>query len=253
VPFFGHKTRREREWDEVRAAAQDDLVALGDDIRSLDVDIQMPGVSAEAKQRYEQALQAYQRASQIFDRAKRPEDLASMSETLEEGRYAMAYAKSVLEGRPPPERRPPCFFDPRHGPSTEDVQWAPPGGSARPVPACAADALRIKEGFEPHGRQVTVNGRPTEYWNAPRHYGPWAGGYFNGFGGGGLLQTLLVGSALGAGLGLGEELVGGLFGGDGDGWGDGDGDGWGDGGDGDFGGDGGDWGGDGGDFGGGDW
>ena len=34
------KTRREREWDEVRESAQDDLVALGDDIRSLDVDIQ---------------------------------------------------------------------------------------------------------------------------------------------------------------------------------------------------------------------
>jgi len=249
LPFFGHKTRREREWEEVRTSAQDDLVALGDDIRSLDVDIQMPGVSDEAKQRYEQALEAYQRASQIFDRAKRPEDLAPVSETLEEGRFAMAYAKAVLEGRPPPERRPPCFFDPRHGPSVEEVQWAPPGGSLRPVPACAADALRIKEGFQPHGRQVTVDGRPTDYWNAPRHYGPWAGGYFNGFGGGGLLQTLLVGSALGAGLGLGEELVGGLFGdgdGDGDGAGDGggDGDGWGDGDGGDFGGDGGDFGGD---------
>jgi hypothetical protein len=250
LPFFGHKSRRQREWEEVRASAQDDLVALGEDIRALDVDIQMPGVSAQARQRYEQALEAYQRASGIFDRAKRPEDLAPVSETLEEGRYAMAYTKALLEGQPPPERRPPCFFDPRHGPSTEDVEWAPPSGSPRPVPACAADALRIKEGFQPHGRQVTVDGRPTDYWNAPRHYGPWAGGYFNAFGGGGLLQTLLVGSALGAGLGLGEDLVGGLFGdgdGDGDGWGDGDGGGdGGDGGDGDDG-DGGD-----GDFGGGD-
>ena len=162
LPIFGHKSRREREWEEVRASAEDDLVALGDDIRSLDVDIQMPGVTDEAKQRYEQALEAYQRASGIFDRAKRPDDLAPVSETLEEGRFAMAYAKALLEGRPPPERRPPCFFDPRHGPSTEDVQWAPPGGSVRPVPACAADALRIKEGFQPHGRQVTVDGRPTD-------------------------------------------------------------------------------------------
>jgi hypothetical protein len=119
------------------------------------------------------------------------------------------------------------------------VQWAPPGGSVRPVPACAADALRIKEGFQPHGRQVTVDGRPTDYWNAPRHYGPMMGGYFNGFGGGGLLSTLLMGSALGAGLGLGAEAVGELFGGDGDGDGDG---GWGGDGDGD-----GSWGGDGGD------
>ncbi len=249
MPFLGHKSRHEREWEEVRASAQEDLVALGDDIRSLDIDIQMQGVTDEAKQRYEQALEAYQRASDVFDKAKQPEDLAPVSETLEEGRFAMAYTKALLEGKPPPERRPPCFFDPRHGPSTEDVDWAPPGGAPRQVPACAADALRITEGFEPHGRQVTVNGRPTDYWNAPRHYGPWAGGYFNGFGGGGLLHSLLVGSALGAGLGFGAAAVGGLFG-DGDGDGDGDGGGWGDGGDG---GDGGGFGGDGGgggDFGG---
>jgi hypothetical protein len=257
MPFFGHKFRHEREWDEVRASAQDDLVTLGDEIRALDVDIAMPGVSAETKQRYDQALQAYQRASQIFDRARRPEDLAPVSETLEEGRYAMAYAKALLDGQPPPERRPPCFFDPRHGPSTQDVEWAPPGGSPRPVPACAADAIRVKEGFAPHGRQVQVNGRPTEYWNAPGHFGPMMGGYYSGFGGGSLVSTLLMGSALGAGLGLGGDLVGGLFGdgGDGDGGDGGDGGDSGDGGDGGFGGDGGDggdggFGGDGGDFGG---
>ena len=256
MPFLGHKFKHEREWDEVRAAAQEDLIALGEDIRALDLDIQMPGVSDEATQRYEQALQAYQRASQIFDRAERPEDLAPVSETLEEGRYAMAYAKALVQGKPPPERRAPCFFDPRHGPSTEDVEWAPPGGVRRPVPACAADAVRIKDGFAPHGRQVPVNGRQTDYWNAPGYYGPMMGGYFTGFGGGGLLNTLLMGSALGAGLGIGEGIVGDMFGGDGDGDGDG-GDGQGDGsdgGDGGWGDGGGDGGGDfgGGDFGGGD-
>lgn len=245
--FFGHKSRREREWEEVRSSAQDDLVALGDEVRSLDIDIQMPSVSEPAKQRYEQALQAYQRASEIFDRAKRPEDLAPVSETLEEGRYAMSCANALLAGKEPPERRAPCFFDPRHGPSTEEVDWSPPGGAPRPVPACAADAVRIKDGFEPHGRQVPVNGRMTDYWNAPRHYGPYAGGYFNGFGGGGLVKGLLVGSALGAGLGFGAAGLGEMFDGgdDGGGWGEGDGDGgddggWDDGGGGD-------------DFGGGDW
>jgi uncharacterized membrane protein YgcG len=240
--FLGRKSRREREWEEVQGQAKDDLVALGDDIRALDLDIQMPNASAEAKQRYEQALEAYQRASQIFDHAKQPEDLGPVSSTLEEGRYAMAATKALLEGKEPPERRPPCFFDPRHGPSTTDVDWAPPGGASRAVPACAADALRVKEGFEPHGRQVMVNGRPTEYWNAPRHYAPWAGGYFGGLGGG-LLGTLLIGSALGAGLGLGEEMMDGLFDGDdgGDGgWDDGGGSDGGDFGGGDFGG-GGDW------------
>jgi hypothetical protein len=176
VPFLGHKFKHEREWEEVRASAQDDLVALGDDIRALDVDIQMPDVSADAKQRYEQALEAYQRASEIFDRAKHPEDLAPMTETLEEGRYAMAYAKALLEGKDPPERRAPCFFDPRHGPSTEDVEWAPPGGSprprtwsgrpraARPAPSPRAQRTRSASGrvlLHTGGKSASTGARPT--------------------------------------------------------------------------------------------
>ncbi|MGI8803944.1 MAG: hypothetical protein ACR2KV_17575 [Solirubrobacteraceae bacterium] len=249
--FLGHKSRREREWEEVRDQARDDLVSLGEDIRSLDVDVQMKGVSADALERYNQALEAYDRANKVFERARRPEDLAPVSETLEEGRYAMLAAKAHLEGRRPPERRPPCFFDPRHGPSTDEVEWAPEGGAPRPVPACKADALRVQEGFSPHGRQVLVNGRPTEYWNAPAHYAPWAGGYFGGFGGGGMMQGLLMGSLMGGAIGLaGGGLLDGVFGDDDGGWGgdDGGGGGWGGGGD-----DGGGWGGgDGGDFGGGD-
>jgi len=65
-------------------------------------------------------------------------------------------------------------------------------GAVRPEPACAADALRIAEGFQPHGRQVAVNGRPANYGDVRGHFGPWAGGYFNGFGGRGLLSTLRV-------------------------------------------------------------
>jgi hypothetical protein len=53
----------------------------------------------------------------------------------------------------------------------------------------------------------TVDGRPTDYWNAPRPYGPWADGYFKGFGGG-VLESLIIGSALGVGLGLGAEAIG---------------------------------------------
>lgn len=226
MAIFGIKTRRDREWEEVRDHARDDLVTLGDDIRALDVDAQMPDAKPDAKQRYDQAVEAYTRANQVFERARRPEDLSAMTSALEEGRYAMECAKALFEGRQPPERRPPCFFDPRHGPSTEDVEWAPPGGAPRQVPACAADALRLREGFDPHSRQVVVDGRPTEYWNAPGYYGPWAGGYFSGFGGGGLLPGLLVGSLLGGslGFGMGEMFGGAAYGdygdyGDGGDWG----------------------------------
>ena len=134
-----------------------------------------------------------------------------MSAALEAGRFSMASAKAILEGRPVPERRPPCFFDPRHGPSVEDVEWAPPDGAPRMVPACAADAQRVHDGLEPESRQVLAGagGRMTPYWNAPGYYGPWAGGYFGGFPMGGLFTGLLLGSFLGGGWGGYPVYVGG--------------------------------------------
>jgi hypothetical protein len=254
--IFGARRRRrerERELAEVKTVAQEDLIALGEDIRALDIDTSMPGTDPEAARHHAEAVDAYQRAARILDRAARPQDLAGMSAALEAGRFSMASARAILEGRPPPERRPPCFFDPRHGPSTEDVEWTPPGGIPRTVPACAADAQRVRDGVDPESRQVlTGMGRPVPYYNAPGYYAPFMGGYFGGFGGmGGLFTGFLLGSALG-GWG-GYPVYVGDGGGEGDGGGDGGGEGDGGGGDaGDAGGDwgGGDWGG--GDFGGGD-
>ena len=139
---------------------------------------------------------------------------------LEEGRFEMASAKALLEGRRIPERTPPCFFDPRHGPSTREVEWAPAGGVPRAVPACEADALRVEEGGDPDIREIAVDGARVPYWNAPAHYGPWAGGYFGSFGG--LFPGLLVGSMLGGSLfsagdahaGSGADDVGDVGGGD---------------------------------------
>jgi hypothetical protein len=245
---FGARRRRrerERELAEVKTVAQEDLIALGEDIRALDIDTSMPGADPEAARHHAEAVDAYQRAARILDRATRPQDLAGMSAALEAGRFSMTSARAILEGRPPPERRPPCFFDPRHGPSTEDVEWTPPGGIPRTVPACAADAQRIRDGVDPESRQVlTGTGGRVPYYNAPGNYAPFLGGYFGGFGGmGGLFTGFLLGSALG---GWGYPAFGGGDGGDGSGDGGGEGDGGGDAGD-----TGGDWGG--GDWGGGDW
>jgi hypothetical protein len=242
------EAERRRELEEVKQVAQEDLVALGDDIRALDLDTSMPDADPEAVRHYTEAVDQYQKAANALDQARRVEDLAPVSAALEAGRYEMSATKAILEGRPVPERRPPCFFDPRHGPSVEDVEWAPPGGQPRMVPACAADAQRIHDGLEPESRQVLAGagGGMTPYWNAPGYYGPWAGGYFGGFPMGGLFTGLLLGSFLGGGWGGYPVYVGGDGG---DGGGDGGDAGGGDWGGGDFGG-GGDWGG--GDFGGGD-
>jgi hypothetical protein len=227
------KRRRQNAIDfrEVKEAAREDLVALADDVQGLEHKVE--GNDA-AKRDYLAALDRYAQASSAFDRAVTPDQLAPVAESLDEGRYLMASAEARLEGNEPPERRPACFFDPRHGPSVRDVEWTPPGGQPRVVPACAADAVRIEEGEEPQSRHVLVGGQPMPYWAA----GPMYGGYFGGFFPGLLVGELLMGGGLG-GFGWGGGYDGGSSDGD-----------FGGGGLGDFGG--GDFGGGGGDGGGGD-
>jgi hypothetical protein len=246
----GRRRQREQQEDiaDLRRVATDDLVALGGDIRALDLDVEMPGASPEAKQRYGEAVEAYTRAEAALERARSSKDFEPIGKELEEGRYDIAAARALLQGEQPPERRAPCFFDPRHGPSVADVEWAPADGEPRPVPVCAADAVRLQEGEEPMSREIELGGRRMPYWQAPGQFAPfYAGGMFGGFGG--LATGLLFGSMLGGAMygGWGAEDAhadaGGFGGGD---FGGGDFGGGGFGG-GDFGGGGG-----GGDFGGGD-
>ena len=226
------KKRRLREEEarqvaEVKEAALDDLVALGEDLRALDLDVSMPNVDAAAKNDYVTALDAYQSASERLDQARYLNEIEPIVRTIDDGRYAIACSRARLEGKPLPERRPPCFFDPRHGMSVRDVMWAPPGAMARDVPACEEDARLVESGQDPAGREVNVGGRSTPYWNAPGYYGPWAGAYFGGFG---LFEGMLLGSMLGGmgpfGWGMGGwggHSDGGGSGGDfGGGWGGGD-------------------------------
>jgi hypothetical protein len=218
VAFLVFRTVQRRrqarvELDEVKAAAHDDLIALADDVQKLEQPVES---NPEAKKEYEAALDDYGKASAAYDSATRAKQLDSVASALGEGRYHMTAAEALLAGKRPPERRPPCFFDPRHGPSTRDVEWAPPGGAPRLVPACEADAQAVERGEEPASREVVSGGRQVPYWNAPRYFGPWAGGYFMPFGGWGFLSGLFVGDLLGGSYGGwsygGGGAVGGGFG-----------------------------------------
>ncbi|HEV3407373.1 MAG TPA: hypothetical protein VG079_01690 [Gaiellaceae bacterium] len=195
VAFFALRARRREsgELAAVRGEAADDLLELGEDIRALDLDVQARDLDAATRGDYERALEAYERADRALKTARHPDDLEKVSAALEEGRFAIASTRARIEGRELPERRPPCFFDPRHGPSVRDVEWAPPGGTARAVPACAADAQRIEEGQDPDTREFVVGGRRVPHWDAPPAYGPYAGGFFSPFG---FLPGLLIGSML---------------------------------------------------------
>lgn len=89
--------------------------------------------------------------------------------------------------------------------ATADVQWAPPGGTVRPVPACAAHTARVNAGEAPDTRMVATDQGPQPYWNAGLAYAPWAGGYFGVTGG--VLGGLLVGTMLGSLLSTPEAFA----------------------------------------------
>jgi hypothetical protein len=206
--FAGARARRRRREREeqlagVKRAATEDLVALGDDIRALDLDVRMPGADGAAVADYERAVNGYDAANRRLSTARTLEDLRGLGEQLEDARFAMASAKARLAGKPVPERRPPCFFDPRHGPSVTEARWAPPGGAPRGVPVCAACAAAIADGREPNARTVEVAGAQRPWWQAPTPYAGYYGGYFAPFGGfgGGFLGGLLVGDLLGSSFG----------------------------------------------------
>src|ERR687890_1450547 len=249
------ESRRAADLEGVRRVADEDVTRFGEELQRLDTDMLAEPLDEAARQDYQRALDSYESAKESLDRVRAAEDIRHVTEALEDGRYAVACVRARTSGQPLPVRRPPCFFNPAHGPSTTDIEWAPPGGQPRKVPVCAADADRVSQGAEPDVRTVPQGVGRVPYWQGGPAYSPWASGYFAGYATSGLLPTFLLMGMLSPGwIGGGDPF----YDNDGDG-GDG-GDGGGDGGDygggGDFGDGGGgfDFGGDGGgfDFGGGD-
>ena len=144
--------------------AFEDVTALGTDLQDLDGELAGNELDAGARADYQRALDAYEAAKTASDRLDRPDDVRHVTEIIEDGRYAIACVRARVAGEPLPTRRPPCFFDPRHGLSVADVEWTPPGGATRDVPACALDAERVRAGRRaghPAGDGRRRSGCPT--------------------------------------------------------------------------------------------
>ncbi|MET7488557.1 hypothetical protein [Streptomyces sp. NPDC005538] len=221
------RSRRRREEEQraalekLRVVVDEDITAFGEELDRLDFHPAEPAADDAMRADYERALDAYEQAKSYMAAATKPEDVRSVTQALEDGRFSLAQLAARREGRPLPERRAPCFFDPRHGPSVADATWTPAGGAPRSVPVCAADQARLADGHDPMIREVDTDYGRRPYWDAGPAYGPWAGGYF----GGGLLPGLLVGTLLGSmmatpsyasdyGTGYGDFGSGGYDGGD---------------------------------------
>ncbi|MFE5911003.1 hypothetical protein ACFQ6B_18255 [Streptomyces wedmorensis] len=197
--------------DRLRVVVDEDITAFGEELERLDFHPAETGADDAMRGDYERALDSYDTAKSRMGSAARPHDVRGVTQALEDGRYSLAVLAARRESRPLPERRPPCFFDPRHGPAVDDRTWTPAGGAPRQVPVCSADAARLDDGLDPLARTVDTDAGRRPYWEAGPAYGPWAGGYF----GGGMLPGLLVGTMLGSMLATpayASEYGGGDFG-----------------------------------------
>jgi hypothetical protein len=216
--------RAKRELEPVKKLAYEDVTALGEQLQALDLELSGVELDAGARADYQRALDAYEAAKTSADAMTKPEDIGHATSIVEDGRYAIDCVRARVKGDPLPVRRPPCFFDPRHGISKTDVSWTFPDGSVKQVPACALDADRLRVGAAPDIRQVMVGPQRVPYWQGGPQYQPYARGYFGAFG---PLDWLFVGMFAddilwglgGLAEGIGDGL-GGLAEGIGDGIGD---------------------------------
>ncbi|GAA1932100.1 hypothetical protein [Nocardioides hwasunensis] len=202
---------REEELAPVRKLAFEDITAFGEDLQRLDGEMIGTQLDESANADYQRALDAYESAKVASDSITRPDDIRHITEIVEDGRYAVSCVRARVAGDALPTRRPPCFFDPRHGPAVTDVLWTPPDGVERDVPACALDAERVNAGAEPDIRKVMVGAQRVPYWQGGRAYEPYAVGYYGAFG---PMSWMFMGGMMFGGFG------GGGYGDSGDGGGD---------------------------------
>lgn len=163
--FGGRRRRREAElaekdrWRVARRLMDEDVTVLGEQLADLHVDTLSDELDHVARDHYRRALEHYEQAKHLLAASTTADDVVAVEQVVADSRYHRAAVVAVRDGEPLPERREPCFFDPRHGPSRQDVEWTPPGGAARVVAVCAADARRLSAGEEPLVRMVRVGDR----------------------------------------------------------------------------------------------
>lgn len=214
------KLRRARELDDVKKVIDEDVTEYGE--RLAQFEMRDPRLDEAAQADLQTALDSYERAKAEVDKMATAGDAAKVTTHLEDGRYALACVSARLAGEPLPERRPPCFIDPRHGPSTEDIMYTPVGAAgARETPVCPLCANTIKQGGNPAPREVPVQGGArVPYWQAGQQYAPYANGYYSSFGD--VLPAILIGTMMGSmfshgsayGAGYDQSGGGGFGGGD---------------------------------------
>lgn len=172
------RSRQRAAVEAMRALADEDVTLLGEELARLDATVAGQVLDEPAGADYQEALDAYERSARLVRTVRTADDLPAVVDVLSTGRYALARVQARVAGRPLPQHRTPCFFNPQHGPSVRQVLWHDRGRGTRQVPACAQDAARVDAQERPEVRRVSFGARGVPYWDVAAAGRPAArGGY----------------------------------------------------------------------------
>ncbi len=163
--FGGRRRRREEKlaeldrWRTARRLMDEDVTVLGEQVADLHLDTLSDDLDPVARDHYRRALESYDQAKHLLAASETADDVVAIEQVVADARWHRAAVLAVRDGQSLPVRRDPCFFNPQHGPSMQDVEWTPPSGTPRTIAVCASDARRLVGGQAPEVRMVRVGDR----------------------------------------------------------------------------------------------
>jgi uncharacterized membrane protein YgcG len=143
----------------VRRAADEDVTRFGEELATLHLVTLASPRDDTMRADYQRALDACEDAKAALGRADTAADATGVTRTLADGRFSRACVLAAQSGLQRPERRPPCFFDPAHGPASRDVE-------------------RLAGGEQPDVRLVRLGDRRVAWFASGPLYAAWAGGWY---------------------------------------------------------------------------
>lgn len=173
--LFG-KRKEQRLFDLERARiarrmTNEDVTMLGEELSELHYDTLTTELKGEIGEDYAKALDAYDKAKQLLRTTEGPEVVKALLPVLEDGRFHLACVLARQDGRPLPQRLPSCYFNPQHGPSHAEADWAPPGGELRSIPVCLPDLNRLEAQKQPAIRMIRVGEQLVPWFEADKAFG----------------------------------------------------------------------------------
>jgi hypothetical protein len=127
--------------------ARDDLVVLAQRL-----DDCPPWLAGDAADEWKLAAGRYAAARAALARVGSLAEVLHVHSELREAWFHLARSDAFAYDEIPPSSSEPCWFDPRHGPATTEVEWLDVGV----VRACRDDADRLAAGLAPQRRVLTL-------------------------------------------------------------------------------------------------